>query len=115
MYDLISMKKILTTPKQYKGRSGLTGRILVYLGLFFIFIFVFFKLVSIVVSSESTGFLKSLYDISISSTPESFVALGIIIVFFGLVFLFFSHQFSKLADIADEIENSEEFSDEKID
>ena len=107
------MKKILTTPMQYKGRSGSTGRILLFFGLFFIFVSIFLKIISIIVGKDSSGFLKSLYDLSIGSAPESLAALGVVIVFFSLVLFFFSHQFSKLADIADEIENSEEYCDEK--
>ena len=107
------MKKILTTPKQYKGRSGLTGRILLFFGLLFIAVFIFLKIISIIIGINSTGFLKSLYEISISSAPESLVALGIVFVFFSMVLFFFSYQFSKLAEIADEIENSEEFCEEE--
>jgi len=107
------MKNILIDPRNYKGKSGLSGRLLIYLGLFLILCFVFFKIISIVISNNSTGFLKDLYDFSSSSAPESFIALGLVIAFFGFLFLFFSHQFSKLAEIADEIENSKEFCEEE--
>ena len=109
------MKKILTTPMQYKGRSGSTGRILLFFGLFFIFVSIFLKIISVFIKSNSSGFLKSLYEVSISYIPESLAALGIVIVFFSLVLFFFCHQFSKLADIAEEIENSEEYCEEKFD
>jgi protein-S-isoprenylcysteine O-methyltransferase Ste14 len=102
------MKKIVRKPEEYKGKSGLIGRFSVSLGFLFLFIFVFLKIVSFL-AGGSTGFLKSLYDISISTVPDSFVALGAILVFFGLIFFYFSHQFSKLEKIADEIEKSEEF------
>ncbi len=109
------MKKILINPKEYKGKSGLTGRMLIYLGVFLILCFVFFKLIPIFISGDSTGFLKNLYDFSSSPAPESFIALGLVVTFFGFLLLFFSHQFSKLAEIADEIENNEEFLEEDED
>lgn len=107
------MKEILQPAQEYKGRSMSLGRVLIFLGIIFIAIFGFLKLFSIFVSSESTGFLKSLYDISISTITESFVSLGLIILFFGFLLLFFSRQFSKLEEIADEIEKSEEFCEEE--
>jgi len=107
------MKEILKPAQEYKGRSASFGRILIFLGIIFILIFVFLIIVSIFVSGSSEGFLNTLYNLSISTVPESFAALGAIILFFGFLLLFFSRQFSKLEEIADEIENTDDFSDKK--
>jgi len=101
------MKKILQTPQEYKGRSMTLGRVLIFIGIIFIVIFAFFKIVSVIASSTSTGFLKSMYEISVSTVPESFVALGAIILFFGFLLLFFNRQFSILDEIKNEIENND--------
>ncbi len=105
------MKEIVQSPQEYKGRSMSIGRVLIFIGLVFVFIFAFFKIVSVFASTGNTGFLKSLYDISISTAPESVAALGMIILFFGFLLLFFSRQFTKLEEIVDEIEKSEEFNE----
>ena len=102
------MKEILQSPQKYKGSSMSFGRVLIFLGIVFIIVFVFFKIISVIIGSNNTGFLKSLYDISISTAPESVAALGLIILFFGFLLLFFSRQFAKLAEIADEIEKCQE-------
>jgi hypothetical protein len=102
------MKEILQSPQKYKCRSLSFGRFLIFLGIIFIIFFVFFKIISAITGSNSTGFLKGLYDFSISTAPESIAALGLIILFFGFLLIFFSRQFAKLAEIADEIEKCEE-------
>ena len=107
------MKEILESPQKYKGRSMSLGRFLIFLGIFSIIVFAFFKIISAIADSESTGFLKSLYDMSVSTATESILALGAIILFFGFLLLFFSRQFTKLAEIADDIENNEEFCEEE--
>ena len=102
------MKEIIQTPKKYKGHSSSMGKALIFIGLALVFIFIFLKIATLFVSSESTGFLKGLYDISVSNISEISISLGAIILFFGFLLIFFSRQFEKLADIADEIEKCED-------
>ena len=87
-----------------------------FLGLFLLFVFVFFKVSSLFISQEDTGFLQLIYDFSQSSYVDSIIAFSIIFLGIGIILYFFHCQFAKLARIANEIENEEEFegSDWKI-
>ena len=62
-----------------------------------------------VFNDDSTGFAKQLYDIATSTMPESLLSLSLISLAIGIIMYFFYYQFTKLAEIAEEIENSEKF------
>lgn len=79
-----------------------------FLGLFLLFVFVFFKVSSLFISQGDTGFLQLIYDFSRSSYVDSIIAFSIIFLGIGIILYFFHYQFAKLAKIADEIENEEE-------
>ena len=60
-----------------------------------------------ITSSSNTG-------TDYSSISNSVFSISIIIIAFAIILYFFKRQFAKLADIAEEIENNIEFSDEEI-
>jgi hypothetical protein len=49
-----------------------------------------------------------------SNISNSVFSISIIILAFAIIIYFFKRQFAKLADIAEEIENNIEYSDEEI-
>ena len=65
-------------------------------------IFIFLKTISIF--SLNIGFLKNFYDISITNIPNILLSFSILFFAFGLIIFFFHKQFTKLANIAEEIE-----------
>jgi hypothetical protein len=100
---------------QHDFKSGILCKLSLFFGFLFLGIYLFFVILSFVLSSESQGFLKQLYDISKSSTPVSIVSLAMILIFAGIVLYLFSCQLAKLDKIADEIEKGEEFLEEETD
>ena len=92
-------------------KTGLLYKIFLSLGLILLLIFVFFKGLSLFLDQESTGLPRLIYDFSHSGIIESIVAFSIIFLGVGIILYFFHCQFVKLAKIADEIENEEEFED----
>ena len=85
-----------------------------YLSMFFIItgiillaLYIFFKIISFVVSSSDNGVMNSLLQFSQTHHPDTIFSFSIICLAFGIIFNFFHRQFSKLADIAEEIENCE--------
>jgi len=96
-------------------KTGILCKLSFFFGFLFLFIFLFFMITSVLVSSESTGFLKQLFDISQSTVPGSLISLSLILIFAGIVLYLFGKQLAKLAKISDEIENSEEYIEKDID
>ena len=94
-------------------KTGFFCKFSLFLGLVLLIVFVFFKIISLLIDSGGTGFLKILYDLSISSYIDSIGAFSIIFLGVGIILYFFNCQFAKLAEIAREIENEEE--NEEID
>jgi len=89
-------------------RTGFFYKFSLFLGLFLLFVFVFFKVSSLFISQEDTGFLQLIYNFSRSSYVDSIIAFSIIFLGIGIILYFFHCQFAKLARIADEIENEDE-------
>ena len=93
-------------------KTGFLCKFTLFIGIFLLIIFLIITTLSFFANNESTGFLKSIYDISNSQTPESIVALSMIFIFVGIILYFLSCQFAKLSDIAHDIETNEEYIDE---
>lgn len=106
-------KRYFSTHHDFK--TGILCKLTLFFGFLFLAIYLFFIFISLVINSESDGFLKQLYNISQSTVPVSIVSLAVILIFFGIILYLFSCQLAKLEKIADEIENSEEFFDDQID
>jgi len=93
-------------------KTGFTCKLTLFFGILLFLIFVFSKLIGFIVGENSSGFIKQIYDFSQTNTPNSILAISIILLAVGVILYFFHYQFAKLAKIAEEIEkseNSEEF------
>jgi hypothetical protein len=88
---------------RYKQRSDLLFKILLFFGI----ILLISSIVLMAVSMNSS-------EIDYSGTANSVFSLSIIFLAFAVILYFFKRQFGKLAEIAEEIENSAEFSDEEV-
>ena len=92
----------------YDFRTGFFYKLSILLGIILIIIYASLKIISTFIKEESTGWVKALYDFSQSSKSEAIIAFAIILLAVGIILYFFHYQFSKLAKIAEEIENSDE-------
>jgi hypothetical protein len=88
-------------------KTSFLCKFFIYLGITFIFIFIVLSLISYFNIGKNSGPIKTLYDISITSIPESILSFSIIFIAVGIILYFFNCQFAKLAKIADEIENED--------
>ena len=99
-------KKYFSVNNDFK--SGILCRLSIYLGIIFLIIFVILKIISTFGQTQDS-IIGDIYSFSQSTYPNSFFAFSLIFIAVGVIFYFFNCQFSKLAKIAEEIENSEEF------
>ncbi len=81
------------SPAKFKEKTNILFKILLAIG----FIFIAISAILMLISSE-----ENKYNI----LSEIFLALSIILLAFSAIMYFFKRQFDKIADIADEIENS---------
>jgi len=77
--------------------------------------FIFLKISSFVIGSGGPSIVGQIYEFSQTTYPNTILAFAIILFGVSAILYFFHYQFSKLAKIADEIENEEnlETSDEQ--
>jgi amino acid transporter len=85
-------------------QTGLFSKITFILGVFLLILYLFFKIIAFFYHN-STGLLKDIYNISISSTTDTIGAFSIIFIAVSIILYFFKKQFNKLSEIAEEIEN----------
>ncbi len=85
-------------------KTGILYKIMISLGIIFLLIFIFLKLLTSL-SIEYNGLLKYFYELSLSNFPDIIISLSILLIAFGIILYFFNRLFSKLAEIADEIEH----------
>lgn len=90
-------------------RTGFFYKLSLFSGLLLLLVYVFLKVSSSFIGKGDTGFLQFIYDFSQSSYADSIIAFSIVFLGIGFILYFFHCQFAKLARIADEIENEEEF------
>jgi len=93
-------------------KTGLLYKIMISIGLIFLILFIFLKIFSLI-SINDNGLLKYFYDLSLSNFPGIIISFSILLLSFGLILYFFYRQFSKLAEIADEIEHDNETKNKK--
>jgi len=91
--------------KHYTRRSDLLFKILLVIGIILLICSIILMIISITSSNTNTDY---------SSISNSVFSISIIIIAFAIILYFFKRQFAKLADIAEEIENNIEYSDEEI-
>ena len=94
--------KYFSTKHDFK--TGFYFKLSLFLGLFLLFIFIILKISSLLVDKNSTGFLKSLYEISQGTITDSIGAFSLIFIAVGIIIYFLYSQFVKLDEIAKEIE-----------
>jgi len=86
-------------------------KLFLLIGIILLIIFVFIKISSLFVNTNSEGFAKQIYDFSQTSYPNSIFAFSLIFLAVSIIFYFFYCQFVKLAEIVDEIEKEDDFDD----
>jgi hypothetical protein len=83
--------------KQYKQKSDLLFKILLFFGIILFIGSIILMIISMTSSDAGTGY---------SSISNSVFSISIIILAFAVILYFFKRQFGKLADIVEEIENN---------
>jgi uncharacterized membrane protein len=94
-------KRYFSTKHDFK--TGFYSKLSLTLGIILLIIFVFFKISSFLLTKDSTGFLKSVYEISQTTTVDSIGAFSIILIAVGIIVYFLYLQFVKLDQIAEDI------------
>lgn len=92
-------------------KTGLYFKFFLFLGILFSAIYIFFKISSYITGKNSLDFALELYKFSQTNILNSTLAFCIIFYAIAVIFYYFNYQFSKLAKIADEIENSEDLNE----
>jgi hypothetical protein len=85
-------------------KTGILYKLMIFLGIIFLVIFIFLELLK-KLSKDYSGLLKYFYDLSISNFPGIIISISILLISFGIILYFFNRQFSKLAEIAEEIDH----------
>ena len=94
-------------------KTGLFCKLSFFLAIILLAVYLFVKITSFTIDKNSTGLLKNIYDFSQTSQSDTILAFSILLFALGVILYFFHYQFGKLAKIAEEIENNEEY--EEID
>jgi hypothetical protein len=102
-------KRYFSTQSNFK--TGFLCKFTLFLGVFLLIVFLFFKISSFIIGENSSGFLEQIYNFAQTTYPESILAISIIFIAISIIFYFFYCQFTKLAKIADDIENEEDLGD----
>jgi hypothetical protein len=97
-------KKYFSAHNDFK--TGILFKLALFLGFILLIIFIILRTLSFVINEDNF-----LYFLSNSKYVDITGAFALLILFLGFVLLFFHRQFTKLSEIADEIENSEELKD----
>ena len=102
-------KRYISVHSDFK--TGILYKISLLLGLILLFIFIIFKIFSIIVGSESFGFTEQIYNFSQTSYINTILAFSILLIGVAVILYFFNRQFAKLSKIAEELENDENLID----
>jgi len=89
-------------------KTGIFYKLSILLGIILLIIYAFLKISSVFIKGESAGWIQNIYNFSQSSRADSIIAFSVILLAVGVILYFFHYQFSKLAKIAEEIENGKE-------
>jgi hypothetical protein len=101
------MPKKRSFPVHYDFKTGLLCKFFLFIGSLLFILFIFLKIFSFLSIDKTQDLLGSIYHLSISNIPDTTLGFSIIFLGIGLILYFFQHQFAKLAEIADEIEQDE--------
>ena len=91
--------------KGYRQKTDVLFKILLFFGI----LLLVSSVILWVISLNSANI-----DPDYASISNSVFSISLIFIAFAVIFYFFKKQFSKLADIAEEIENCADFSDEEL-
>ncbi|MDH7517065.1 MAG: hypothetical protein QHH19_01790 [Candidatus Thermoplasmatota archaeon] len=83
-------------------RTGLFSKLSFLFGMVLLFVYVFLKIVFLLVGEGGGGFFGLIYDLADSSFADSVIAFSIIFFGIGFVLYFLHVQFVKLAMITDD-------------
>ncbi len=102
-------KRYISVHSDFK--TGILYKISLILGLILLIIFIFLKIFSIIVGSESSGFFEQIYNFSQTSYINTILAFSILLLGAAVILYFFYCQFAKLSKIAEDLENDENLVD----
>ena len=88
----------------YDFKTGFFYKIFLFLGGLLLIIFIFIKIISLIMDERSASFIQFIHNLSNSNTADSIIAFSIIFLGIGIILLFLHSQFAKLSKIADEID-----------
>lgn len=91
----------------YDFKTGVLCKLFLLIGIIALAISLFFIIVSKILNEDSTGLYKQMYDISLSTIPETILSLSLLSLAVSAIMYFFYLQFKKLSEIAEEIEKEE--------
>ena len=83
------------------------------MGFILLVVYAIIKIIFFVSDKNSSGFIKTIYDFSQNSQSDAIIAFSLLFFALGVILLFFHYQFGKLAKIAEDIENSEDYEGNK--
>lgn len=98
-------KKYFSAFNDYK--SGVISKISIILGLVLLFVYIILKILGFLLNNVEHGFIDSFYSFLVSGRLEVIAAFSVLLLAAGIIFYFFKVQFTKLADIAKDVENGE--------
>jgi len=85
-------------------KTGFFYKLSLALGIILLLIYVFLKILSLLVSEDDGGFVGLLHNLANSGFAEPVIAFSIILLGVGFILYFFHLQFIKLGKIADDVE-----------
>ena len=77
-------KKLFSAKHDFK--TGTLSKISFIFGAICLALFIFFKIISAIVTDGSEGIVYQLYELSISQTSDTLAAFGIILIAVGIIF-----------------------------
>ena len=95
----------------YDFKTAFLSKFFFGLAIFLLIIFLTLKFFSLTFN-RSEGIIKIFYDLSTSTIPETVLSFSLIFFAAGFISYFFYRQFVKLAEIAEEIEKSDNIKDD---
>lgn len=100
-------KRVFSVYDDFK--TGIFCKLSIFLATALLIFYFILKASVFYIAENSTGIIKEIRVFSQTSQAEAFAAFALLFFALGAILLFFKHQFCKLARIAEEVENSDEY------
>jgi len=97
---------------QHDFSTAFFCKILFYIGVIFLIVFLVPVSLSFIIGSNNSGFLNQIYEFGISQIPYSFLALSIILFATSFILFFLHTQLKNLSKISEEIEYLQDLEEE---